>query len=374
LAAPDNVKTAIIAEATAQGFDVCRIVDATTQDAAGAGLRAFVDAQHHGQMQWMETRMDERAAPQKLWPEAQSIIMLGVNYGPDSDPLAALQETDKGVISVYAQRRDYHDVIKKKLKALARAVVAQTGAEVKVFVDTAPVMEKPLAMRAGLGWQGKHTNLVSRDFGSWLFLGSVFTTLDLPPDDTEADHCGACTACLDICPTNAFPAPYKIDARRCISYLTIEHKGMIERELRPLMGNHIYGCDDCLAACPWNKFAQKAEETKLALQSDYDRPDLIALSKLDDAAFRIFFAGTPIKRAGRDNFIRNVLMALGNIDIPTPAHIAAVRARLEDEAELVRASAIWALGQMTDMSGAEILNMVGARGPLVDEELAQLGN
>jgi epoxyqueuosine reductase len=374
LAAPDNVKTAIIAEATAQGFDVCRIVDATTQDAAGAGLRAFVDAQHHGQMQWMETRMDERAAPQKLWPEAQSIIMLGVNYGPDSDPLAALQETDKGVISVYAQRRDYHDVIKKKLKALARAVVAQTGAEVKVFVDTAPVMEKPLAMRAGLGWQGKHTNLVSRDFGSWLFLGSVFTTLDLPPDDTEADHCGACTACLDICPTNAFPAPYKIDARRCISYLTIEHKGMIERELRPLMGNHIYGCDDCLAACPWNKFAQKAEETKLALQSDYDRPDLIALSKLDDAAFRIFFAGTPIKRAGRDNFIRNVLMALGNMDIPTPAHIAAVRARLEDEAELVRASAIWALGQMTDMSGAEILNMVGARGPLVDEELAQLGN
>jgi epoxyqueuosine reductase len=245
---------------------------------------------------------------------------------------------------------------------------------VKVFVDTAPVMEKPLAMRAGLGWQGKHTNLVSRDFGSWLFLGSVFTTLDLPPDDTEADHCGACTACLDICPTNAFPAPYKIDARRCISYLTIEHKGMIERELRPLMGNHIYGCDDCLAACPWNKFAQKAEETKLALQSDYDRPDLIALSKLDDAAFRIFFAGTPIKRAGRDNFIRNVLMALGNMDIPTPAHIAAVRARLEDEAELVRASAIWALGQMTDMSGAEILNMVGARGPLVDEELAQLGN
>jgi len=318
--------------------------------------------------------MDERAAPQKLWPEAQSIIMLGVNYGPDSDPLAALQETDKGVISVYAQRRDYHDVIKKKLKALARAVVAQTGAEVKVFVDTAPVMEKPLAMRAGLGWQGKHTNLVSRDFGSWLFLGSVFTTLDLPPDDTEADHCGACTACLDICPTNAFPEPYKIDARRCISYLTIEHKGMIERELRPLMGNHIYGCDDCLAACPWNKFAQKAEETKLALQSDYDRPDLIALSKLDDAAFRIFSAGTPIKRAGRDNFIRNVLMALGNMDIPTPAHIAAVRARLEDEAELVRASAIWALGQMTDMSGAEILNMVGARGPLVDEELAQLGN
>ena len=368
------MKAEIVAEARAQGFDVCRIVDATANAAAGDGLRAFVEAQHHGQMQWMEARMDERAAPQKLWPEAQSVIMLGVNYGPDSDPLEALKETDKGVISVYAQRRDYHHVIKKKLKALARAVVAQTGAEVKVFVDTAPVMEKPLAMRAGLGWQGKHTNLVSRDFGSWLFLGSVFTTLAMPQDEAETDHCGACTACLDICPTKAFPAPYKIDARRCISYLTIEHKGMIDRELRPLMGNHIYGCDDCLAVCPWNKFAQTAAEAKLALQADYDRPDLIFLSKLDDAAFRRFFAGTPIKRSGRDNFIRNVLMALGNMDKPTPKHIEAVRARLDDEAALVRASAVWALGQM-DASEAEKLAIImgGDESALVETELAHLG-
>jgi len=378
LAGSESLKAKIVAEAKAQGFDVCRIIGAGADAAAGDGLRAYIDARHHGQMQWMETRMDERAAPQKLWPEAQSVIMLGVNYGPDSDPLEALKETDKGAISVYAQRRDYHDVIKKKLKALARAVVAQTGAEVKVFVDTAPVMEKPLAMRAGLGWQGKHTNLVSRDFGSWLFLGSVFTTLALPQDESETDHCGACTACLDVCPTKAFPAPYQIDARRCISYLTIEHKGMIDRDLRPLMGNHIYGCDDCLAVCPWNKFAQTAAEAKLALQSDYDRPDLISLSRLDDAAFRAFFAGTPIKRSGRDNFIRNVLMALGNMEAPTPAHIEAVRARLDDAAELVRASAVWALGQMLDMNAEEIdtlrHNMVGQTGALVEEELAQLGN
>jgi len=378
LAGSESLKAKIVAEANAQGFDVCRIIGAGADAAAGDGLRAYIDARHHGQMQWMETRMDERAAPQKLWPEAQSVIMLGVNYGPDSDPLEALKETDKGAISVYAQRRDYHDVIKKKLKALARAVVAQTGAEVKVFVDTAPVMEKPLAMRAGLGWQGKHTNLVSRDFGSWLFLGSVFTTLALPQDESETDHCGACTACLDVCPTKAFPAPYQIDARRCISYLTIEHKGMIDRDLRPLMGNHIYGCDDCLAVCPWNKFAQTAAEAKLALQSDYDRPDLISLSRLDDAAFRTFFAGTPIKRSGRDNFIRNVLMALGNMEAPTPAHIEAVRARLDDAAELVRASAVWALGQMLDMNAEEIdtlrHNMVGQTGALVEEELAQLGN
>lgn len=378
MAGSESLKAKIVAEAKAQGFDVCRIIGAGADAAAGDGLRAYIDARHHGQMQWMETRMDERAAPQKLWPEAQSVIMLGVNYGPDSDPLEALKETDKGAISVYAQRRDYHDVIKKKLKALARAVVAQTGAEVKVFVDTAPVMEKPLAMRAGLGWQGKHTNLVSRDFGSWLFLGSVFTTLALPQDESETDHCGACTACLDVCPTKAFPAPYQIDARRCISYLTIEHKGMIDRDLRPLMGNHIYGCDDCLAVCPWNKFAQTAAEAKLALQSDYDRPDLISLSRLDDAAFRTFFAGTPIKRSGRDNFIRNVLMALGNMEAPTPAHIEAVRARLDDAAELVRASAVWALGQMLDMNAEEIdtlrHNMVGQTGALVEEELAQLGN
>lgn len=352
MAASDTLKENIIAEAAAQGFDLCRFVSADCAAAATAaatnaeGLRAFVEAGHHGQMSWMETRMEARAAPTALWGEAKSVIMLGVNYGPESDPLAALEEDDKGVISVYAQRRDYHDVIKKKLKALARWLVAQSGAQVKVFVDTAPVMEKPLAMRAGLGWQGKHTNLVSRDFGSWLFLGSVFTDIELPADEAEHDHCGACTACLDVCPTNAFPAPYKIDARRCISYLTIEHKGMIERALRPLMGNHIYGCDDCLAVCPWNKFAQVAADTKLALQEAYDRPDLIALSRLDDAAFRDFFKGTPIKRTGRDSFIRNVLVALGNMRAPTQAHIEAVKARLQDDAEAVRASAVWALAQI----------------------------
>ena len=343
---PDMFRDTISTEAEKLGFDVCRIVSATGDAMAEQGLRDFIAAEHHGQMQWLEDRMEERAAPQNLWPEAQSVIMLGVNYGPDSDPLAALQETDKGVISVYAQRRDYHDLIKKKLKALARWLVSQTDAEVKVFVDTAPVMEKPLAMRAGMGWQGKHTNLVSRDFGSWLFLGSVFTDLPLPPNEAESDHCGACKACLDICPTAAFPAPYKIDARRCISYLTIEHHGMVDRELRPLMGNRIYGCDDCLAACPWNKFAQNAKDAKLALQADYDRPDLIFLSRLDDAGFRDFFRGTPIKRTGRDRFIRNVLTALGNMDAPDAAHMEAVRARLSDASEIVRASAVWALARM----------------------------
>ena len=367
------LKQQICDAAAAQGFDACHIVSANADALAAQGLQNFVAAGYHGQMAWMESRMDERAAPQKLWPEAQSVIMLGVNYGPACDPLAALKDTDKGVISVYAQRRDYHDVIKKKLKALARWLVRETQAEVKVFVDTAPVMEKPLAMRAGLGWQGKHTNLVSREFGSWLFLGSVFTTLELSPDAPEQDHCGACTACLDICPTKAFPAPYKIDARRCISYLTIEHDGMIDRDLRPLMGNHIYGCDDCLAVCPWNKFAQNSEEIKLAMQADYDRPDLIKLSRLDDAAFRAFFAGTPVKRSGRDNFIRNVLIALGNMAKPQATHIEAVEARLDDVSDVVRASAVWALAQMdgeADKTLAE--KMRGDDSALVQLEMAAL--
>ncbi len=362
MAAPEPLKQELVAQAAAQGFALCKIVSARADATAGDGLAAFIEAGHHGQMQWMETRMDERAAPQKLWPEARSVIMLGVNYGPDSDPMAALQETDKGVISVYAQRRDYHDVIKKKLKALARWLVDKSGAQVKVFVDTAPVMEKPLAMRAGLGWQGKHTNLVSREFGSWLFLGSVFTDLELPPDAPETDHCGACSACLDICPTDAFPSAYKIDARRCISYLTIEHKGMIERDLRGLMGNRIYGCDDCLSVCPWNKFAKSAEEAKLALKSDYDRPDLITLSQLDDAAFRAFFAGTPIKRTGRDHFIRNVLIAMGNMKNPDAAHIDAAKARLSDASDVVRASAVWAVSTMQPSETANL------RAQLADDE------
>lgn len=373
MVAPESLKQQLVDEAAALGFDLCRIVNAQGDKAAADGLAAFVEAGHHGQMQWMENRMAQRAAPQSLWPAAQSVIMLGVNYGPDKDPLAALAETDKGVISVYAQRRDYHDVIKKKLKSLARWLVAQSGAQVKVFVDTAPVMEKPLAMRAGLGWQGKHTNLVSRDFGSWLFLGSVFTDLPLPDDVAETDHCGACTACLDICPTKAFPAPYKIDARRCISYLTIEHKGMIERALRPLIGNHIYGCDDCLAVCPWNKFAQKSEDSKLALQAAYDRPDLIALSKLDDAGFRSFFAGTPIKRTGRDSFIRNVLIAMGNMEAPEAAHMAAAHALLDDASDIVRASAVWALAHMQPEKNAALAaSMAADESPLVQDELAAL--
>ena len=373
MTAPAQLKEQICDAAAAQGFDACHIVSAKADRLAAQGLQNFVAAGHHGQMAWMESRMDERAAPQKLWPQAQSVIMLGVNYGPKCDPLASLKDDDKGVISVYAQRRDYHDVIKKKLKALARWLVAETQAEVKVFVDTAPVMEKPLAMRAGLGWQGKHTNLVSRQFGSWLFLGSVFTTLELSPDAPEQDHCGACTACLDICPTRAFPAPYKIDARRCISYLTIEHDGMIDRDLRPLMGNHIYGCDDCLAVCPWNKFAQSGAEIKLAMKGDYDRPDLIKLSQLDDAAFRIFFAGSPVKRSGRDNFIRNVLIALGNMAKPQAAHIEAVEARLDDVSDVVRASAVWALTQMDIAAGKTLAEkMHGDDSALVKQEMAAL--
>ena len=349
-----QLKNDIIEKAKALGFDQCRIAPARAVAGAADGLQAYLAAGHHGQMGWMETRMEERSAPDKLWPDAQSVIMLGLNYGPgpaaEDDPLAYLREQDKGAISVYAQRRDYHDVVKKKLKELARWLVDKAEAEVKVFVDTAPVMEKPLAQQAGLGWQGKHTNLVSRELGSWLFLGSVFTTLALPPDAPETDHCGSCSACLDICPTKAFPAPYKLDARRCISYLTIEHKGMIDADLRPLMGNHIYGCDDCLAVCPWNKYAADAQDAKLALNADYDLPDLVFLSGLDDAGFRDFFRQTPIKRTGRDYFIRNVLIALGNMgsnmQAPHAAHVEAVLARLDDAAPVVRGTAVWALAQI----------------------------
>ena len=374
MAAAESLSARIVAQAQKLGFDACRFVSAAADEKDAQGLNAFVAAGHHGQMHWMEQRMAARAAPQKLWPAARSVIMLGVNYGPDDDPLESLTAQDKGVISVYAQRRDYHNVIKKKLKALARWLVAETEAEVKIFVDTAPVMEKPLAMRAGLGWQGKHTNLVSRDFGSWLFLGSVFTDLDLPGDAPESDHCGGCSACLDICPTKAFPAPYQLDARRCISYLTIEHKGMVDRALRGLMGNHIYGCDDCLAVCPWNKFATIGRDAKMAMQSDYDRPDLVALSALDDAGFRAFFAGTPIKRTGRDRFIRNVVTALGNMPSPENRHIEAVAARLADAAEVVRATAVWALAKMQPADLDERLQMMAAdESPMVQAELAAVG-
>jgi epoxyqueuosine reductase len=295
-------------------------------------------------MAWMETTAERRGDPRMLWPEVRSVIMLGLNYAPGEDPLAVLAHRERGAISVYAQGDDYHDVIKKRLKSLARWLVAQAGGDVKVFVDTAAVMEKPLAEAAGLGWQGKHTNLVSREFGSWLFLGAIFTTLDLPASDGETDHCGTCQACLDVCPTAAFPAPYRLDARRCISYLTIEHKGPIPRALRPLMGNRIYGCDDCLAVCPWNKFAQTGRETKLAARESLNAPRLADLARLDDGQFRALFAKTAIKRIGRDRFVRNVLIAIGNSG---DAALADEAERLLDDASpLVRGAAIWALGRL----------------------------
>lgn len=310
----------------------------------------------HGDMGWLQETRERRARPRALWPQVNSIIMLGVNYGPHEDPLAILNARSCGAISVYARHRDYHEVVKGRLKLLAQwllksareRALASEG-QVKVFVDTAPVMEKPLAAAAGIGWQGKHTNLVSRAFGSWLFLGAVFTSLDLEPDEAGQDHCGSCRACLDICPTHAFPAPYVLDARRCISYLTIEYRGHIPREFRIAMGNRIYGCDDCLAVCPWNKFAQAASEAKFIARDDLRAPALATLAALDDKGFRSMFAGSPIKRIGRDVFIRNVLIAIGNSgDV---ALLPAAARRLSDASPLVRAMAIWALARLAAPDG-----------------------
>jgi epoxyqueuosine reductase len=295
-------------------------------------------------MHWMATTAARRGDPRALWPQVRSVIMLGLNYDQGNDPLAILRRRDRGAISTYAQADDYHDVIKPRLKALARWLTAEAGGDAKVFVDTAAVMEKPLAGAAGLGWQGKHTNLVSRQFGSWLFLGAIFTTLDLPPDAPESDHCGSCRACLDVCPTAAFPAPYRLDARRCISYLTIEHKGPIPRELRAPMGNRIYGCDDCLAVCPWNKFARAGREMKLAARGELRAPPLAELARLDDAAFRKLFAKSPVKRTGRDRFVRNVLIAIGNSGDATLA--AEALRLLTDPSTLVRGAAVWALSRL----------------------------
>ena len=339
-----DIKAAILREARAQGFDAVRITTPAAAPQQGDALQAFLTAGHHGAMDWMETRQGWRADPAALWPQAQSAILLGLNYGPETNPLLQLTDGTRGAISVYAQGDDYHDVVKKKLKALAGFIAQQYRADVKVFVDTAPVMEKPLAARAGLGWQGKHTNLVSREFGSWLFLGSVFTTLALPPDEAETDHCGNCHACLDICPTDAFPAPYRLDARRCISYLTIENKGPIPREFRAAIGNRIYGCDDCLAACPWNKFASTAREMALQAHPDRKTPPLADLAALDDAGFRERFRKSPVKRIGRDRFIRNVLIAIGNSGTPTLATSA--QALLTDPSPLVRGAAVWALSRL----------------------------
>jgi epoxyqueuosine reductase len=350
---PADLKTALTGEARALGFDCVGITDPGAIADAANHFRDFLDAGAHGEMDWLAARPERRTDPRGLWPGVRSVIMLGVNYGPDENPLAILRQRSRGAISVYAQGDDYHDVVKKRLKALARWLAATSGAEVKVFVDTAAVMEKPLAQAAGLGWQGKHTNLVSREFGSWLFLGAIFSALELPRDEADVDHCGSCQACLDICPTAAFPAPYKLDARRCISYLTIENKGPIPREFRKAIGNRIYGCDDCLAACPWNKFAQAGREAKLAARDELRAPDLADLSRLDDAAFRTLFTKSPVKRIGRDRFVRNVLIAIGN---SADRNLAVEAERLlGDESPLVRGAAVWALAQMMGREEFEAL-------------------
>lgn len=336
-----SVEEEIRKEADMLGFDAIGFTRAALPVATQKRLMQFLALDRHGDMTWLAERAEQRAHPQPLWPEARSVIMLGVNYGPEHDPMTALQRKSSGVISVYAQNKDYHDVIKKRLKRLARFIVARHNADVKVFVDTAPVMEKPLAEHAGLGWQGKHTNLVSREFGSWLFLGAIYTTLEIDPDSAAADRCGTCRNCLDVCPTEAFPAPYQLDARRCISYLTIEHKGPIPAALREAMGNRIYGCDDCLAVCPWNKFARRASEAAFHAREDLGAPALAELVELDDKQFREKFSGSPIKRTGRNRFLRNVLVAIGNSG--DSALVEAVKARLDDTDALVRGAAVWAL-------------------------------
>jgi epoxyqueuosine reductase len=348
-----DLHEAIRQRAAGLGFDVCRFTGIGASWPATARLQAFLEAGRHGDMEWMAATAERRSHPRALWAQARSAVVLGLNYGPETNPVDGLALRDRGLISVYAQGDDYHEVIKGRLKQLGGWMAARLGGDLKVFVDTAPLMEKPLAQQAGLGWQGKHTNLVSRDFGSWLFLGVILSTADLPPDPEETDHCGQCRACLDACPTAAFPAPYQLDARRCVSYLTIEHKGPVDPELRPGLGNRIYGCDDCLAVCPWNKFAQAGREQKLAARADRVKPPLAELAALDDAAFRERFARSPIKRTGRDRLVRNVLYAIGNS--ADPALVPAARARLEDASPLVRGAAVWALGRL--LPRAEVLDL-----------------
>ncbi len=327
-----------------EGFDDCRIVRADAIPLAAGRLGQFIAAGHHGTMGWLEETAERRGSPMALWPDARSAIMLALNYGTGLDPLARLAVQETGVISVYALGRDYHDVIKGKLKRIAQFLAHYSQAEVKVFVDTAPLMEKPLAEAAGLGWQGKHTNLVSRSLGSWFFLGAILTAAELPADEAESDHCGSCRACLDVCPTGAFPAPYQLDARRCISYLTIEHKGPIPVEFRKAMGNRIYGCDDCLAVCPWNKFAALGREAKLAARHELVAPPLSELAALDDAGFRKLFAGSPVKRIGRNRFLRNVLIAMGNSgDVRLAEH---ARPHVDDADPVVSEAASWAVTEL----------------------------
>ena len=342
----DPIREAIRDRALVSGFDAVGFAAAHLDAEARAGLGEFIACGYHGDMGWLAGTAVRRGDPRALWPEARTVVVLGVNYAPEDDPLALAQRPDRGVVSVYARGRDYHDTLKRRLKALAHWIEERWPGALKLFVDTAPVMEKPLAERAGLGWQGKHTNLVSRQFGSWLFLGEIYLSLELEPDAAERDHCGSCRRCLDVCPTAAFPAPHRLDARRCISYLTIEHKGMIPLKLRPLIGNRIYGCDDCLAVCPWNKFARAATEPDFLPREELTAPRLAELAALDDAAFRKMFAGSPVKRTGRDRFVRNVLIAVGNAAPGEPELITAARRRLDDASPLVRAAAVWAFGRL----------------------------
>ncbi|MFM9850810.1 MAG: tRNA epoxyqueuosine(34) reductase QueG [Hyphomicrobiaceae bacterium] len=343
--APAALKQFVERESLAAGFEVARVARiADLGDEAGRRLQSFLSERLHGDMDWLERTADRRQHPHVLWPEACSAILLGLSYAPSRDPLEALAAKDRGVISVYAQGSDYHDVLKPRLKRIAGALQRASGADVKVFVDTAPLMEKPLAVLSGLGWQGKHTNLVSRDHGSWLFLGAILTSADLLADAPEIDHCGSCRRCLDICPTAAFPAPYRLDARRCISYLTIEHKGPIDRALRPLIGNRIYGCDDCLAVCPWNKFAAEGREMLFHARAETDNPPLSDLLQLDDSAFRKRFAKTPVKRTGRARFVRNVLIAAGNSGNRNLAK--SVELLLRDDSALVRGAAVWSMARL----------------------------
>ncbi|MCV3269852.1 tRNA epoxyqueuosine(34) reductase QueG [Roseobacter sinensis] len=336
----------LVAQALEEGFVSARVCRPDAVPEMAARLRAYVEAGYHGQMSWMAERMQWRGNPAALWPGARSVVMLAESYTPPYDPMEVLEKPERGAISVYAQGRDYHDVVKKRLKRVARWLLAEAEvpADVKVFVDTAPVPEKALAAAAGLGWQGKHTNLLSRDWGNWAFLGAIFTTLELPVDAPEVDHCGSCRACLDVCPTDAFPAPYQLDARRCISYLTIEHKGPVPEEIRRRMGNRIYGCDDCLAVCPWNKFAVAARDLRLLARPELREPSLDVLARLDDAGFRALFAGTAVKRIGRDRFVRNVLYAIGNSGLPDLAPAAA--ALTGDPDPTVAEAAAWAVAQL----------------------------
>lgn len=368
----DVISAALKQKAEALGFDAIGVAPASDPWPAGAHLRAFLEEGRHGDMAWLGQERggaNPREHPQALWPEAKSAILVGQSYASADDAIALLQRRESGLVSAYAARRDYHEVVKGKLKQLAQWLAQQTAADVKVFVDTAPLMEKPLAQRAGLGWQGKHTNLVSREHGSWLFLGAILSVAEIAPDTPEQDHCGSCSACLDVCPTNAFPAPYQLDARRCLAYLTIEHKGQIPHAFREALGNRVFGCDDCLAVCPWNKFAQTSREARMAMRDELRLAPLAELAALDDAAFRARFAGTPVKRTGRDRFVRNVACAIGN---SADAALAPVAEQLTaDSSPLVRGMAVWAARRLLDAEAFERLKSARAtreEDPSVAEE------